>query len=75
MASRINAIVAVLRAHKRLNRPLDMQAIADGMQIEQVLFLSFEFRRWLTISMLGSSSSHQRQARYCGRRCWFATYV
>lgn len=36
LASRINEIVAVLRAYKRLKFPVNMQGIADGLQIERV---------------------------------------
>ena len=39
MASRINAIVAMLRAHQHLNIPVNKRGFADGMHIERVIVL------------------------------------
>lgn len=36
MASRINAVVAMMRAHKQYNIPVNLQKVADGMAIESV---------------------------------------
>lgn len=43
-SSRINEIVTVLRAYKRLRLPVNMQGLADGLQIERVN--SFLYDDW-----------------------------
>ena len=40
MASRVNAILSVMRAHRDLHIPLDVQYISDGLTIERVSTIS-----------------------------------
>lgn len=42
-ASRINSIVTMLLAHKRLNLPVNKRNLADGMQIELVSAKSVDY--------------------------------
>ena len=36
MASRVNAILAIMRAHRDLHIPLELQYVSDGLTIERV---------------------------------------